>query len=197
MVGFPSGATFDYVGVLEDGRLLRWRRGQAPTLSPSNLSSTDRITDLHGVLPDQLYAVGSGLNGPNRRPRAWVLEADGGWREESLTGGGNPNGEMRGVWALSASEAIAVGENGRLFRRSGGAWRILDAETTSTLTSVRAFSSGRFYVTTDDGRVRQRSGYDWRTVFRNDAGVPFNDLTGTNENDLWAVGNDGVIGKSR
>jgi hypothetical protein len=32
-------------------------------------------------------------------------------------------------------------------------------------------------------------------VFRNDAGVRFNDITGTSEEDLWAVGLDGVIGR--
>lgn len=196
MVGFENRGAYDYVGVLEDGRLLRWNRGQAPTISPSNLSSTDEVRDLHGVGPDRLFAVGSRRSGNSRRPHAWSLQADGGWREESLTGGGNPNGTLLGVWALSASEVIAVGENGRIYRRSGDSWRATSSDTGNDLTSVRAFSSGRFYVTTEDGRVRVRSGSTWRTLFRNDAGVRFNDLTGTSEDDLWAVGNDGVIGRS-
>ncbi len=194
MVGFANGATFDYVGVLSDGRLLRWRRGEIPIVVPSNLLSTDEVHDLHGVSADRLIAVGSGLTGMNRRPRAWTLQTDGGWHGESLTGLSNPNGTMLGVWALTAEEAIAVGENGRVFRRGVGGWRIINAETESDLTSVRAFSTGRFYVTTEDGLVRQRSGSNWRTVFRNDAGVRFNDITATSENDLWVVGNDGVIG---
>jgi hypothetical protein len=196
MVGFGNGVGYDYVGVLQDGRLLRWTRGQAPTISPSNLSSDDQVTDLHGVAPDQLFAVGSGITGMSRRLRAWALQADGGWREEPLNRSGAPFGRMSGVWALSAVDAIAVGENGRVFRRSSSGWTQLSSDTNSDLTSVRAFSPGRFYVTTDDGRVRQRSGTDWRTVFRNEPGVRFNDLTGTNEDDLWAVGDDGVIGKS-
>jgi hypothetical protein len=193
MTGFLSGAEYEYVAVLKDGRLLRWKRGQAPTLSPSNLSADEEVTDLHGVSPSQLIAVGSGQQGNNRRPRAWVLAEDGSWREESLGSSGNPNGKMLGVWALTAADAIAVGENGRLFRRSVSGWRSLSADTGSHLTSVRAFSAGRFYVTTGDGRVRRRSGSSWQTLFRNDAGVSFNDLTGTSEEDLWAVGNDGVI----
>lgn len=195
MVGFQSGAWFENVAVLHDGRLLRWRRGQAPMISSSNLSSSAEVTDLHGVAPDQLIAVGSVAQGNNRRPMSWLLQADGGWREESLTGGGNPNGKMLGVWALTAVNAIAVGENGRIFRRSASGWRLLSSDTSSALTSVRAFSPGRFYVTTDDGRVRRRSGSTWQTVFRSDAGVRLNDLSGTGEEDLWAVGDDGVIGR--
>ena len=194
MVGFQSGAEFLNVAVLEDGRLLRWRRGQAPVISSSNLASSGEVTDLHGVAQEQLIAVGSVMQGNNRRPMSWLLQADGGWREESLTGGGNPNGKMLGVWALTAVDAIAVGENGRIFRRSASGWRLVSSDTTSALTSVRAFSPGRFYVTTDDGRVRRNSGLTWQTVFRSDAGVRLNDLSGTGEEDLWAVGNDGVIG---
>lgn len=195
MVGFSVGAEYEYVAVLEDGRLLRWRRGQAPTISSSNLDSDDQVTDLHGVSPHQLIAVGSGLQGNNRRPRGWLLQSDGGWREESLTGFGNPNARMLGVWALSPVDAIAVGEGGRIFRRSSSGWSALNAETSSDLTSVRAFSPGRFYVTTEDGRVRRRSGTTWQTVFRGDGGVRLNDITGTSEEDLWAVGNDGRIGR--
>ncbi len=195
MVGFQRGAEFQNVAMLRDGRLLRWRRGQAPVISSTNLTSSAEVTDLHGVSPEQLIAVGSVMQGNNRRPMSWVLQSDGGWREESLTGGGNPNGKMWGVWALTAVDAIAVGENGRIFRRSASGWRQLSSETSNDLTSVRAFSAGRFYVTTDDGRVRRRSGSTWQTLFRNDAGVRLNDLSGTSEEDLWVVGNDGVIGR--
>ena len=60
---------------------------------------------------------------------------------------------------------------------------------------MRAFSPGRFYVTTIDGRVLRRSGNTWTTVVRNDAGVAFTDLSATGEEDVWAVGLNGVIGR--
>lgn len=197
MVGFPSDAGYQYVAVLEDGRLLRWRRGQAPTVSPSNLDSSDRVIDLHGVSPDRLYAVGSVTVGGNtRRPMSWALQADGGWAEEPLTGQGNPNGRMRGLWMLSAVEGVAVGDDGRVFRRTDTGWRALASDTSSDLTSVRAFSSGRFYLTTAGGEVIRWARESWQVVYRNDAGVPFNDLSGTSEEDLWAVGDDGFIARS-
>ena len=193
MTGFVDGVGVQYVAVTEDGRLSRWARGQQPALATSNLPSSAEVTDLHGTAADQLYAVGSTLNGNSRRPMIWALQADGGWREE-LSGQGN-QGRMLGVWALSTVDVIAVGEDGRIYRRSGSGWRSVSSDTSSDLTSVRAFSPGRFYVTTSDGRVRRRTGTTWATVFRNDAGVRFNDLSATSEEDLWAVGDDGHIGR--
>ncbi len=195
MVGFPAGNEFDSVAVLADGRLLRWRGGAAPTISPSNLPASARVKDLHGVASNQLYAVGSAVVGSNRRQTVWALQADGNWKDEPLPGQGTQTGTLLGVWAVSAVEAIAVGEEGKIFRRSASGWRSIDSELTSDLTSVRAFSSGRFYVTTSEGAIRQRARGAWRTVFRNDAGVPFNDVSATSEEDLWAVGKLGVIGR--
>ena len=74
-------------------------------------------------------------------------------------------------------------------------WRTLSSGTTADLTSVRAFTSGRYAVTTSDGQVRRHARGGWQTVFRNDAGVRFNDLGGTSEEDLWAVGDQGVMGR--
>jgi hypothetical protein len=62
----------------------------------------------------------------------------------------------------------------------------------TTLTAVRAFSRARFYVTTEDGRVVRSNGDNWRTVFQTDAGS-LNDITGVDEDDIWAVGDNGVI----
>ena len=197
MVGFPDGISSQYVGVLQDGRLLRWHRGQAPILSGTNLAPSAQVTDLHGTSSTQLFAVGSTLNGNRRRPMAWSFQADGGWKEELTASFGNNNGDARllGVWALGASRAVAVGENGTVYTRSLTSWRSVSGDTSSDLTSVRAFSTGRFYVTTSDGRVRRRVGSTWQTVFRTDAGTALTDLSATSEEDLWAVGLDGVIGR--
>lgn len=195
MVGFPAGDDFDFVAVLADGRLLRWQRGGTPMVSPSNLPSSAVVTDLHGVTKGQLYAVGSAVLGGSRRQRVWALQTDGSWKDEPLPGQGAVTGSLRGVWALSAVDVIVVGEDGKIFRRSTSGWRSIDSDTSADLTSVRAFSAGRFYVTSSEGTIRRRARGDWTTVFRNDAGVPFNDLSATSEEDLWAVGDRGVIGR--
>ena len=197
MVGFQEGSEYQYVAVLQDGRVLRWHRGETPTLSGTNLPSTAQLTDLHGTSPTQLFAVGSSTTGlsMNRRPAIWAFQSDGGWREETVQTDNNNEGRLLGVWALSGSLAVAVGENGLAFTRSVSGWRAIDPDTSSDLTSVRAFSTGRFYVSTSDGRVRRRSAGSWQTVFRTDAGTALNDLAATSEEDLWAVGNNGVIGR--
>lgn len=189
MVGFEE----KYIAVLEDGRLLRWNRGEVPTISMQKLSSGDEVTDLHGVAPSQLFAVGSTQNGRNRRPAIWALQADGGWKEERPFSFGDSRARLLGVWALSSSDAIAVGEDGLILRRSASGWFGVSSGTGSDITSVRAFAPGRFYVTTSSGSVRQKSGSNWRTMFQSDAGVSLRDITGTQEDDLWAVGTRGSI----
>jgi hypothetical protein len=125
----------------------------------------------------------------------WALQPDGSWGAESLSEVDDAKGTLRGVWVLSSSEAFAVGDDGTVLRKSGGVWRRLETDTSADVTSVRAFSVGRAYVSQSDGRVRRWAQSTWQTVYRNDAGVRFNDITGTSEADLWAVGVDGVIGR--
>lgn len=201
MTGFVVSGVVQYAGVTANGQLYRWARGTEPmAMATTNLTSRDTVFDVHGVTPEQLYAVGVTQNGNgggqgNRRLAVWALQADGSWRAESLTEVDGTTGTLRGLWVLSSSEAFAVGDNGTVLRKSGGVWRRLDTGTAADVTSVRAFSVGRAYVSQADGRVRRWAQSTWQTVFRNDAGVRFNDITGTSEEDLWAVGLDGVIGR--
>ncbi len=195
MVGFPQGGDFAFVAVLEDGRLLRWRGSDQPVTTPGNLPASAQVKDLHGVSTSQLYAVGSAMFGNKRRQQVWALQSDGTWSNEPLPGQGSETGALLGVWALNAVEVIAVGEGGTVFLRSASGWRSISSDTDRDFTAVRAFSTERFYVTARDGTVRRYVNGAWSTVFRNDAGVPFNDLSATNEDDLWAVGDRGVIAR--
>lgn len=198
IVGFPGVGTNDYVGVRENGDVWRWRPGEPPLISPTNLSDDVSFRALHGQSRTQLIAVGSlDVNG-SPRARAWLLGADGGWQEERPLGSSNSSWArvaLTSVWSLSATQAVAVGENGTVLVRGSGGWRGVWSETFEDLTAVRAFSTTRYYVTSSDGRVRQRSGWNWETVFRASPTVPLRALTGTAEDDLWAVGDDGTIGR--
>ena len=200
MTGFPEVNDAQYVGVSANGQLYWWKRGTAPDAgAPTNLTSRDTVFDLHGSSPTELYAVGmtqlgAGGGAGNRRPAAWALQSDGGWRAEALDFDNNGIA-LRGVWVLSPTDIVAVGDQGTVLRKSGATWSRLDANTNVNLTAVRAFSNGRFYVTQADGRILRRARGVWTVVYRNDGGVRFNDLAGTSEEDLWAVGDDGVIGR--
>jgi hypothetical protein len=185
-----------YVGVSRQGSLFRWERGGAVVEGPATTLAADvEVVDLHGTSPTHLVAVGSTPQGSNRRFAVWTLTPGGAWQAESINALGDLKGSLRGVWVLSPTEIVAVGDEGLVLRKSASGWRDLEADTAADLTAVRAFSSGRFYVTQSDGRVRRFARGDWSDLFRNDAGVRFNDLTGTAEDDLWAVGNGGVIGR--
>ncbi|MGV3625515.1 MAG: putative metal-binding motif-containing protein [Archangium sp.] len=198
MLAFPGVTAADFVGVTEKGDVWRWRAGEPPLISTSNLANA-RIRDAHGISKSQLMAVGSSEIDGTRRARAWVLGADGGWQEERPLGSSSSSWtkvELAGVWALSGTSAVAVGDNGTVVVRSSSGWRRAWNDSFDDLTSVRAFSSTRYYVTTDEGRVRLRHGWSWDTVFRASPQVPLRELAGTAEDDLWAVGNDGTIVRS-
>ncbi len=199
MVAFSNLGNADYVGVRANGDVWRWRAGEFPRVTATNLSSAVTVRDLHGTSTTQLIAVGSIDVSGTPHARAWLLGADGGWQEERPFGSSTSSWSqvrLNGVWALSSSSAVAVGENGSVVVRSSAGWRRGWSDTSDDLTAVRAFSTTRYYVATGDGRVRRRSGWAWSTVFRATPQVPFTALAGTAEDDLWVVGQDGVIGRS-
>jgi hypothetical protein len=195
MLGFLQNVDYTYLAASGDGRLWRWGRGMPPSASASNLDKDVQIKDIHGVSATQLFAVGSKKNGNNRRSMIWALGADGGWVEDLPSDARQPRAQLLGVWAWSPLEALAVGEDGLVYRRSSTGWKRQEFPDAVDLTSVRAFSRTRYYVTTRDGRVMRGDGERWRTVFQTDAGA-LNDITGLEEDDLWAVGDNGVIARS-
>ena len=143
------------------------------------------LSDLHGSSPSTLMAVGSGTSGG---PSAFVWR-DGGWSEEALPG----SGMASGVWVLSESTAFAVGTKGLAVQRVDGHWLALAGLDGGTLTSVRAFGPGRIYTVDLEGRVRRWNGLSWKVLADLGSGASMSDLTGSAEDDLWAVGANGLV----
>lgn len=198
MLAFPGVTAADFVGVSAKGDVWRWRSGEPPLMTSSNLPNMV-VRDAHGISKSQLVAVGYSEVDGSKRARAWTLGADGGWQEERPLGSSSASWarvELSGVWALSGTSAVAVGENGTVVVRSGSSWRRAWNDNSDDITSVRAFSSTRYYVTTDEGRVRRRNGWTWSTLFKASPAVPLRDLAGTAEDDLWAAGQDGTVVRS-
>lgn len=198
MLAFPGVTAADFIGVTAKGDMWRWRAGEPPLVFASNLQNAV-IRDAHGISKSQLFAVGYTEVDGEKRARAWVLGADGGWQEERPLGSSSASWarvELSGVWALSSSSAVAVGENGTVVVRSASGWRRTSNDNSDDLTAVRAFSSTRYYVTTNEGLVRRRNGWTWNTLFTAAPRVPLRELAGTAEDDLWAVGQDGTVVRS-
>jgi hypothetical protein len=188
LVGFPlSDGGVAVVGALRSGRLVRGEPDFGGSPGASNLPSGSRVYDLHGVDPRTLYAVGT----TNAQMRAWRLGADGGWVDEQVQQLGLPAGVLRGVWVIDAERAVAVGDQGVALQRTASGWRRLPDAGTDDFTSVRAFGPGRVYAVSDQGRVQRWNGADWVVLY--DGGAALNDVTGTAEDDLWAVGAGGSV----
>lgn len=188
-----AGADSEFFGVLANGQLFHWTAGTAPVAWSAALPTGAEVSAIHGSSTETLMVVGSALQGSNRRAAAWSWKADAGWAAENLGDVGTQRSSLRAVWVMGPTDVVVVGDDGLVGRKTWAGWRKLDADSSSDLTSVRGFSTGRFFVTQSDGRVRRRARNGWQTLFRTDGGTALNDLSGTSEEDLWAVGQNGVL----
>jgi hypothetical protein len=174
-------------GVMVSGRRLE-HVGTSPLTQLASNVSTVTFTDLHGVTPERLFAVGGAANTTHAQ-RAYGLGDDGGWQEEALDGG---PGTLYGVWALEDGSVFAAG-TGALYEKHDGGWLRWPSPDGGVLRSVRAFNRARVYAVGDDGRVYRWNARTWQVLFDDDGGRPLRDLGGVAEDDLWAAGLNGVV----
>lgn len=163
-------------GATRDGALLE---GNAQGFT-QRAGVSGAVSAVHGTTGNALFAVGD---------RVWRLAVDGGAPVDEQVDAGQA---LTAVWVVDESLAYAVGAQGALLERSRGVWRSLPPADAG-LSAVRAFSAGRVYVTTVDGRVLRFDGTAWQQLYRHPTAIGFNALTGTAEDDLWAVGRQGLV----
>ncbi len=174
--------------VLRDGRRASWDGVGQVQVFGNQLPSGFVLYDAHGSSPDAMYAVG-GTTGTPQRPAVFRLQAGGGLTAEVLPQN-LQDGQLHGVWVLSPTEVVAVGDRGLVLRRVQGAWQRIAPPSMADYTTVRAFSIGRFYLSTEFGYLRQWSG-TWSLRYTDE--VPMRDLTAFDEEHFWLVGDDEVI----
>ena len=124
-----------------------------------------------------------------QRPAVFRLQADGTFVSEPLPQNAQ-DGQLHGVWVLSPTEAVAVGDRGLVLRRVQGVWERIAPPSMANYTTVRAFSIGRFYLSTEFGYLRQWSG-QWALRYTDQ--VPVRDLTAFDEAHFWMVGDNALI----
>ena len=190
MVGFssPDGGV-QVEAVLRDGRRVSWDGVGPVQLVGSPVPGGFELIDAHGSAPDALYAVG-GTTGAPQRPAVFRLQQDGGFVLEPLPTQNVPDGQLHGVWVVSPGEVVAVGDRGLVLRRIGGVWERIAPPSMVNYTTVRAFSIGRFYLSTEFGYLRQ---WDGRWTLQYTDQVPVRDLTAYDEEHFWLVGDDGLV----
>ncbi len=192
-VAFSDAQGPVYFGAQRDGQLYRWRSGETPTLVAAAPRSLQALTDVHGRDASALFAVGSTKTGNSERSAVWRFVPGtpvGRWVAESIP---NKKVTLRGLWVNNSTSILAVGDEGLILRKDKNRWSQVDSNTKADLTSVRAFSRDRFYITQSDGQVRARINRSWRTVVT--APSRLNDIGGVAEDDLWVVGRGGFIGR--
>lgn len=174
--------------VLRDGRRASWDGVGQVQVFGNQLPAGFVLHDAHGSSPDAMYAVG-GTTGTPARPAVFRLQAGGGLVAEVLPSS-LQDGQLHGVWVLSPTEVVAVGDRGLVLRRVQGAWQRIAPPSMADYTTVRAFSIGRFSLSTVFGYLRQWNG-TWSLRYTDQ--VPVRDLTAFDEEHFWLVGDDEVI----
>ena len=190
LIGFTSAdGGVQVEGVLRDGRRVSWDGVGPVQVKGTALAGGFVLYDAHGSSPGALYAVG-GTTGNPQRPAVFRLQPDGGFAQESLPTQNVQDGQLHGVWVVSPNEVVAVGDRGLVLRKFQGAWERIAPPSMANYTTVRAFSIGRFYLSTEFGYLRQWSG-SWMLHYTDQ--VPVRDLTAFDERNFWLVGDNGVI----
>lgn len=194
VVGFesgqePEGVAVTLVAASRHGRLWRFGPGERPVELTLEPIAGAHLEDLHGLSPQALVAVGS----DERSGRPWVYAwADAGWSGQALPG----SASARGVWVAAPGSTFVVGDEGLAVESRDGGWVQLGERGElggASLRAVRAFGSGRVYTVEREGRVRRWSRGRWEVLVELGPGAPLNDITGTSEEDLWVVGDHGLV----
>jgi hypothetical protein len=199
LVGIRNGASLELHGVTSppprelNGTTFIWNGGGSLTYGTTGVSP---LYDVHGVSRTALFAVGGydPGSGVTPGPRIYRFNAmDGQWATEnaqSISG----LARLNGVWVVNEKVAFAVGEANSALRWDGTGWSKLAFPNTFTesLRSVVAFGANLAYAAAYNGRIYRYNGQQWTQIFQ-DTSLKFTDIAGTGPDDLWVVGENGVI----
>ncbi len=157
---------------------------------PLEDSFIDPLYGMHGLSPELLFAVGGTPNTTNE-PRIYrYLPASGRWSRDPNVPLANSHA-LRDVHVVNAKLAYAVG-GGSVLRWNGTGWlRLPSPNTTYPVSGVLAFGTSSVYVTTEGGSIYRFNGKEW--VLLLDINIRLRDIAGTRPDDLWVVGDQGLI----
>ncbi len=121
----------------------------------------------------------------------------GGWQAMPVvTARGAPDNltpQLRAATGSSANRCFTVGREGRLLRRSGRQWRVMETPTNKTLNGVCAHATSDLFVVGNDGTIlRLDGGGRWRTI-EPVTSAHLRAVSGSSFDDIVAVGDGGTI----
>jgi hypothetical protein len=100
---------------------------------------------------------------------------------------------LRGLHAISATAAVAVGDSGTALFHNGTAWSVSNTGTTADLTDVWGTSLTNLYATTSTGRVMRYNGTVWSFVTGVQAPGALHAVWGSGTTNVYAVGDGGLV----
>lgn len=124
--------------------------------------------DIHGTAANNIYMVGTGGRVQRYTTQWEVVDASACW-------GGSGAPQFTAVWVTSATDVMAVGNNGWICHYNGSTWTKQELNGSDNLRRLWGRSATELYATTDGGLVWFYDGANW---FALDTG-----LTGT----LYAI----------
>jgi len=106
----------------------------------------------------------------------------------------NTNSTLNGVYYLNPTNAIAVGDAGKIATYNGVDWTTISNPNGAwELNDVYAADANNIYAVGQGGHVFFYNGSQWSTVTINGAYQDFEAVDGNNANDIWIVGTEGII----
>ncbi|MGB5925597.1 MAG: hypothetical protein WBH01_05830 [Dehalococcoidia bacterium] len=97
---------------------------------------------------------------------------------------------LHDIWANSASDIFAVGDNGVIVHYDGSSWHKMNSGVTSSLSSVWGSSSSDVFVTTG-GTILHYDGSTWSEMATGGYGA--GDVWGSSASDVYAVGGKRIL----
>lgn len=103
------------------------------------------------------------------------------------------------VFAVSATEAWAVGDSGTMLHMTGGQWQPLISQTPAALYAVWGTDPNNVFAVGDRATVLRWDGSKWTQLpITDNTGMMIKPtglygIWGSSKNDMWIVGSDGVI----
>ncbi|NRD65213.1 hypothetical protein HRD49_26000 [Corallococcus exiguus] len=195
-----SGVGATLYAVAGNGKIFKWK-------PPYNdVDDISKVLFEFGSVSDNLRAIASagtegsllavGGNSGNNAVAYRYDTAGSAWVSDSL--GGTFAGFLRGIHVTDDRFAYAAGDNGMVFKRSGGVWTsslppVFDSNgtTKAAIRDVLAFSEKGIYVATNEGRILFYNGTEWSTVYTGT--IPLTSLDGPFPTRIVAVGSGGTV----